>query len=594
MRLLPVVAKLVALGTLAHVLFTLVQLHTGPAAGAANQAMMANPAMTAQPPLFSPTGQNHDDHHHESQPPPPPMPPWIYAENIANVLWPPPPPTDVRKLITEPILVAEHGQSSGFSLPAACKSARLRAVLALECNYGKAQREAADEAADAAALQAALVHVQHPADCASEAARGGVHTFKDWRNGLGAQISSLVGAWAAVLAKHAAAPGSGGRIFPGFRPSGSAGGGIEGGGGGGPSRLLIPLGGLRYANKARCPARDLSCYFLPFSGCEAPETTKNARAKKTPPALASEVSHELRLRRTRDKWWLRKELTRYVFRPNRGTARMLAEVRDEMGLSPPLSHDGRPRHAQPLEDDAAARAAGSPDEARREAGASVSGGRDGSAALRTDQLVGLHIRRGDKRDLGAKERGEPFSDAQYVQAALALADEIGAAGFLLASSEPDTLRRLPAMLRPRPTFVMPARHFVQVPEGLTPHQVIEKTRQEGGSNDEGRSQIVQLLLLSECAAFLGTVTSNFGQLVTKLMAFRTPRPLALDLSCEGLTSMQGASASPQPEVIKGSDGGESLTSHADGVWRLPWPAADAARCAGFRRREAVPPRRKGK
>ena len=47
---------------------------------------------------------------------------------------------------------------------------------------------------------------------------------------------------------------------------------------------------------------------------------------------------------------------------------------------------------------------------------------------------------------------------------------------------------------------------MQVPEGLTPHQVIEKTRQEGGVNDEGRSQIVQLLLLAECKAFLGTAT----------------------------------------------------------------------------------------
>ena len=206
----------------------------------------------------------------------------------------------------------------------------------------------------------------------------------------------------------------------------------------------------------------------------------------------------------------------------------------------------------------------------------------GRQHLRTDQLVAVHIRRGDKRDLGAKERGEPFSDAQYVRAAVAVADEIGATGFLLASSEPETLRRLPPMLLPRPTFVMPSKYFVHVPEGLTPHQVIEKTRQEDGSNDEGRSQIVQLLLLAECAAFVGTVTSNFGQLVTKLMAFRTPRPVALDLSCEGLVSMQAASTSEQQQ------------QHEAEVWRLAWGEADTARCAGFRRREAIPPRRTGK
>ena len=89
-------------------------------------------------------------------------------------------------------------------------------------------------------------------------------------------------------------------------------------------------------------------------------------------------------------------------------------------------------------------------------------------------VVAVHVRRGDKRDLGAKERGEPFSDAMYVAAARALADEMGASGVLLASSEPNTLTRLPPLLLPLPTYVMPAHHFVDVPEGKTPHQVEEE------------------------------------------------------------------------------------------------------------------------
>ena len=188
--------------------------------------------------------------------------------------------------------------------------------------------------------------------------------------------------------------------------------------------------------------------------------------------------------------------------------------------------------------------------------------------------------------------------------------QVGARGFLLASSEPETLKRLPLLLGPRPTFVMPAKYFVQVregllptsffllptcfprshfrlcillylvqvPEGLTPHQVIEKTKQEGGSNDEGMSQIVQLLLLAECSAFLGTVTSNFGLLVTKLMAFRTPTPAALDLSCEGLASMQGASS---------ADAGRDSE-----VWRLEWSPRASAHCKGHWRHEEVAPRSK--
>ena len=186
----------------------------------------------------------------------------------------------------------------------------------------------------------------------------------------------------------------------------------------------------------------------------------------------------------------------------------------------------------------------------------------------------LHVRRGDKRDLGAKERGEPFSDEMYVSAARALADEVGAKGFLLASSEPETLKRLPRMLGMR-TYVMPAKYFVYVTEGLTPHQVIERTKQEGGSTDEGRSQIVQLLLLAESRAFVGTSTSNFGQLVTKLLAFREPTPAALDLSCEGLTPMQ---------TSREDEAGERE------AWALGWDSRDAARCRGHRRWEKVPAR----
>ena len=56
------------------------------------------------------------------------------------------------------------------------------------------------------------------------------------------------------------------------------------------------------------------------------------------------------------------------------------------------------------------------------------------------------------------------------------------------------------------------------------------------------AQVVQILLLASTRAFVGTVTSNFGQLVTKLMGFATPAPVALDLSCAGLTSMRNGSS----------------------------------------------------
>ena len=84
-----------------------------------------------------------------------------------------------------------------------------------------------------------------------------------------------------------------------------------------------------------------------------------------------------------------------------------------------------------------------------------------------------------------------------------------------------------------------------------------------------------LLILAECRAFLGTVTSNFGLLVTKLMAFRVPTPLSLDLSCAGLSAMQSAT----------HDGDVP-------VWRLKWTPKDATRCRRYGRHEDVPKRGK--
>ena len=169
--------------------------------------------------------------------------------------------------------------------------------------------------ADSAVLQQKLHTLQHPADCAHVAAERPVFTFKDWRNGLGAQLSTLVGVWAALLHKERAAATT--PLFGARAP------------------LLIPLGGLRYANKAQCAKRDLSCYFEPFTKCEAPAGARKARAAKTPPELADRVSAELHFKWPRDKWWFRKELTRYVFRPNARTRAMLADVRAEMRLLPP-------------------------------------------------------------------------------------------------------------------------------------------------------------------------------------------------------------------------------------------------------------------
>ena len=402
---------------------------------------------------------------------------------------PPPPPPTARFAepsvdeATATIVVPRHTQS------AACATPRLRKLLGASCGSAAAAA-AADEAHDSAAVQAYLRGRQHEG-CAGVTK---VREFRDWRNGFGAQLSSLVGAWAAQLQQDLDDDGA--------------------------HTLLVAHGGMRYANKRLCPARDLSCYFEPFSGCAdavaaAERPLKEARTKKTPPGLAAALGAKLGLRRPRDTWWLRKELTRYIFRPNANTTAMLGRVKREMALP-------------------------------------------GDASAR---LLALHVRRGDKRDLGAKERGEPFSDAMYVAAARALADEMGASGVLLASSEPSTLERLPALLAPLPTYVMPEKYFVRVPEGKTPHQVVEGTRQDEESDeDEGRSQVVQQLVLASAAGFVGTTTSNFGGLVTKLLGMRDETPAAFDLSCAGLRSMRNASAK---------------------LWPMAWEGADARRCGRF-------------
>ena len=484
MRALPVVATIILLLTILHVYITLGRLPLAPAHILEEHAAISQSPATQPGPLSL----------RLLPPPPPPPPPPPLAMSEAAVRPPPLAMSEaaVRQPDSEPTASRVHAPS------AACSSKRLRDLLSPTCG-ADAFAESATEEADSKRLQAALRAQQNPEDCT----RRRIVRFKDWRNGLGAQLSSLIGAWSSQLDKTPSllAPGSTLDADATTEPL---------------PVLLVPAGGLRYANKALCPQRDLTCYFEPLSSCAAPEGAKSVRPAKMSPALADRMSEALSLRHRRDKWWVRKEMMRYVFRPNAATHKMLSRVRREMKLRAPR------------------RAAGQGD------GGDDDGGGDGdpSSWPRIDDLVAIHVRRGDKKDLGAKERGEPFTDAMYVRAAVALADELGASGFLLASSEPGTLKRLPALLSPRPTYQMPAHYFVDVPEGLTPHQVVERTAQEGGSNDEGLSQIVQLLLLSESRAFLGTVTSNFGLLVTKLMAFVQPTPVALDLSCAGLTSMR--------------------------------------------------------
>ena len=532
-RATKLIASVILAGTLLHVFHTFYQYRSR----ASSVVIVDSPP---PPPTFL------------STPPPPPfqssssaaaslsLPPRVKTPFSLLSPSPPPPPRTASKL---------QKISSSSSVTNGCGSKHITRLLSLECNPAKAAAAAADEAADSATLQRALRNLQNPTDCSSSLQSRQVFTFKDWRNGLGAQLSTLVGVWAAVL--HKESSGSSKPLFDKAH-----------------APLLLPLGGLRYANKALCPKRDLSCYFEPFSKCdEPPDSAKKARAAKTPPELAARVTKELKLRRPRDKWWFRKELTRYVFRLNAQTQTMLSKVREEMGLQPPKA---------------------SPQLLGGGGGSDSSNG-GSEQRLRTDQLIGLHVRRGDKRDLGAKERGEPFSDAMYVSAAKALADELGAEGFLLASSEPETLKRLPPLLKPRPTYVMPDKYFVHVPEGLTPHQVIEKTKQEGGENDEGRSQIVQLLLLSECLGFLGTVTSNFGLLVTKLMAFNTPSPMALDLSCAGLAPMQAPSSGSSSSDAGGKGGKKEEVP----VWRFELEPKDARRCKGYGRHEDIAPRKRG-
>ena len=290
-------------------------------------------------------------------------------------------------------------------------------------------------------------------------------------------------------------------------------------GGANGTAVMRSAGGMRYVNKAQCPARDLGCYFERLSSCPPAAAPRRAKGRKSPPLLPGLLTQQLALRRPRDGWWVRKELTRYLLRPNGRTSDALHAVRDEVGLPA------------------------------------------------TGTWIALHVRRGDKRDQGAAERGEPFSDDMYARAARAVAAAVGADSVLLASSEPATLERLPRLLAPLRTYSMPARYFIAVPEGKEAAHVVERAAQ--AEQDEGRSLVVQLLLLAQAAAFVGTGTSNLGQLVAKAMAFAQPTPAALDLSCAGLAAMRPA------------DAFRNGSSSARGVWRIPWAAKDEARCRRY-------------
>eukprot|EP00908_Phaeocystis_cordata_P003847 Transcript_14227.p1 GENE.Transcript_14227~~Transcript_14227.p1 ORF type:complete len:396 (+),score=166.23 Transcript_14227:59-1189(+) len=286
-----------------------------------------------------------------------------------------------------------------------------------------------------------------------------------------------------------------------------------------------------YVNPVRCPSRSFDCYFEPASNCSRP--AKAGRQPKGRPARnprehrraedvkihwcfdlpRRKLSRLAQLRAVHPAAWYHGQLAAFLFRPNAA----LRALRDEVG-------------ARMASSDAAA--------ANRSLLA------NGSAC------AAMHVRRTDKHtedhrvaDRGFKDFGQVFRSWAYWR----YGGPVPQLRVLLGSEDKATFGAMPRLLLPSVAVWIPAPYFVmdmslgkqfksiqqgnkRLAElyGLLEDQIAathpRPTRRQlearGLLKDEGMVLILQILMMSDCVAFIGSYSSNVAILVHDLMYAR--------------------------------------------------------------------------
>ena len=348
-------------------------------------------------------------------------------------------------------------------------------------------------ASDATAFQSWLYARQFPSDCSRTV---GFYTRQDYFHvlGLGAQMVSLKYNLLHALLQN--------RVYH-FPTS-------------------------HYVNPIRCPSRSFDCYFEKPSNCSRPSKARKAPERSDEHRKAEEVkihwcfdlprrklTRLAGLQAVHASEWYHAQLAAFLYRPNAAMRAMRTEV---LGKLAP--HDD----AVPV---------------NRSRG-------DGSC-------VAMHVRRTDKhtedhrtRERGFKEFGQVLRSWAYWK----LNRPAGQLNVLLGSEDKETFSEMPPLLLPSSAswipesyFVMdmtPGKQFKSIKQGNSRlaelygliEDEVDKLRKRkpppdaaelerrGFLKDEGMVLILQILLMSECEAFIGSYSSNVAVLVHDLMSAR--------------------------------------------------------------------------
>lgn len=164
--------------------------------------------------------------------------------------------------------------------------------------------------------------------------------------------------------------------------------------------------------------------------------------------------------------------------------------------------------------------------------------------------VSMHVRRTDKHTEDHRVRDRTFKDFGQVYRSWAYwryAGPVAQLRVLLGSEDKATFSAVPRLLTPSTAYWIPARHFVMdmslgkafktIQQGnarlaelygliedkiaaTRPPPSREQLAAQGLLKDEGMLLILQILLMSECVAFIGSFSSNVAILVHDLMLAR--------------------------------------------------------------------------
>ena len=254
-----------------------------------------------------------------------------------------------------------------------------------------------------------------------------------------------------------------------------------------------------YTDRHDCPSRALTCYFEPLGACSEEQVTRGlsqhelgAGGELVMLSAATEglrvVYSDVRLdnflnqrqnrvhvpRRVRHRgllWW-RAQLAQYLLRPNAYVRRLVQRERDALGWS---------EHAE--------------------------------------RVVGVHVRHGDKKTESAVVPME-----QYLDAALEIArgrrgpgKEAARHVIYVSTDDPEALaeaRRWQALPQNARAVTVLAREGEGRGVSTATDQVVEMHKVN--VTRYGEEAVLNLLLLADCRAFVGTFSSNFGRLAFEL------------------------------------------------------------------------------